>query len=513
MSTMRSLAVLFILALTASTTQAQDVLVLASKEFQPALKGWLQHRKAQGHEIAVRAPTDDIRALVREVHEESGQKLRFVLLLGDVQHVPCAYVPAVIIRQWDRATRIATDNPYADLDDDEMPDLAIGRLPADSVEEARSMLERVVAFEQNADLSSWRRKLNIITGTGGYGQMADLALEMLARQFLKDHIPPAYEVTLTYAKPDSPFCAPPAEFADTVIERINEGALVVAYVGHGNSETVDTFLHGPKRYPIFNLDHVESVATRKGPPLMVFVACSTGKYDTGRDCLAELVLKQPRGPIGVIASSRVSTPYSNGILAKEVMDQLFIARAPTAGELLMQAKRRLMEPREGDKQRELLEKMAGSFYEKSAQKRADDRAEHLHLYQLFGDPCMRIPYPEPLELEIPDQVEAGRGLRFAGRAPFPGTLELELVAARDIAFTRPRGKKQTDEDFRRVYDAANNRTVARTALRVEAGAFEGMLQVPEDLAPGTYIARIFAAGQKSTAIGGKRIKVVEKKKE
>ncbi len=510
---MRTLAVLFILALTASTALAQDVLVVAPKEFHAALKSWLQHRKAQGYEIAVRAPTDDTRALVREVHEESGEKLRFVLLLGDVQHVPCRYVPAVIIRKWGRATRIATDNPYADLDDDEVPDLAIGRLPADSVEEARSMLERVVAFEQNADQSSWRRKLNIITGTGGFGQMADLALEMLARQLLKERVPPAYEVTLTYAKPDSPFCAPPAEFADTVVERINEGALVVAYVGHGNSETVDSFFHGPKRYPIFNVDHVESVAARKGPPLTLFVACSTGQYDTGRDCLAELVLKRPRGPIGVIASSRVSTPYSNGILAKEVMDQLFRERAPTAGELLMQAKRRLMEPLEGDKQRALLETMAASFYEKSAQKRADDRAEHLHLYQLFGDPCMRIPYPDALELEIPDQVEAGKGLRFAGRAPFAGTLELELTAARDIAYTRPRTKKRTDEDFRRVYDAANNRTVARTALRVEAGAFEGTLPVPPDLAPGTYIARVFAAGNKATAVGGRRIKVVAQKKE
>ena len=49
--------------------------------------------------------------------------------------VPTHLVPAQINVRWGSEPEIATDNRYADLDDDGVPDVAVGRLPADTPDE------------------------------------------------------------------------------------------------------------------------------------------------------------------------------------------------------------------------------------------------------------------------------------------------------------------------------------------------------------------------------------------
>ena len=65
-------------------------------------------------------------------------------------------VPDVFPRSWprrkstcggSRTPEIATDNWYADLDDDGVPDLAIGRLPADSPQDLAVMVAKILAYE------------------------------------------------------------------------------------------------------------------------------------------------------------------------------------------------------------------------------------------------------------------------------------------------------------------------------------------------------------------------------
>jgi hypothetical protein len=101
-------------------------------------------RESQGHTVAVRRPKRDPVAQVKQVHEASGGALRFVLLLGDVKRIACTYSPGQSIKLWERDPRIASDNQLADLDGDGVPDLAVGRLPADDLAEATTMIRKVV---------------------------------------------------------------------------------------------------------------------------------------------------------------------------------------------------------------------------------------------------------------------------------------------------------------------------------------------------------------------------------
>jgi hypothetical protein len=493
----------------ASSAFAQDVLVVTPKEFDASLAAWKAYREKQGLAVAVREPGDDVGATVRDTYAKSGKKLRFVVLVGDVDKVPCAHVTRTATGLIDGVSPdpdIATDATYADVDGDGLPDLAVGRVPADTGEEARAYLDRAVAYETDTDFGVWRRKLDVVAGAGGFGPMVDMALEKLSNDLLS-RVTPSVDVTMTYANPFSPYCPPPAEFADYAVRRWNEGALVVAYVGHGSTRNVDWCRVGKTLYPILGIEQVKHVAAEHGAPISIFVACWTGQMDGDKGCLAEEMLKRPKGPIAVIASSRVSSPYSNGVLAKEMLDALYVGDAPTVGELLTEMKRRILDAAPGDEMREHLEKLAAAMYEKEPEKRRQDRADHLNLYNLFGDPCVRIARPARMTVAAPATAVPGTSLTVTGHADFDGTAIVELVRRHEPPPKAPPGGKKTAEEFRAVYDAANSHGVAKTEVAVKKGDFTAAIAVPADAAPGQAAVRVYLTGKAASAAGGAELTI------
>ncbi|MHC4548220.1 MAG: C25 family cysteine peptidase [Planctomycetota bacterium] len=492
------------LLLFCATLQAQDLLVIAPQELQPALKGWREHREGQGHRIAVHAPEPELAALVKRIHRASGGKLRFVLLLGDVKRVACAYVPARAIKPWERDPRIATDNPLADLDGDGLPELAVGRLPADDLAEAATMLRKVVAYEKSTDFSPWRRRLNLIAGVGGFGRFADWALEQATITVMRNVVPAAYDVHVTHANERSPFCPPPAKAAEAALERFNEGALFVAYVGHGTRHALDRMHYRNRWFDIFTEDHAYRLQARRGAPIVFFCACSTGHLDAVPDSLAEIALKQPAGPVAIYAASRISMPYANGMLAKELIDVVVRGRAGTVGEALREAKHRLMLPVERwDETRKALEQLA--FIYQTPEKRRQERAEHLHLYNLLGDPATRIPHPAPLQLEGPEEIVRGGRLKIVGRTEVAGKVLVELVRERSPLV--PQRDGDDDDAFARAYARANAWVKSSATTTVDRGRFAVELEVPADLNPGPYHVRAYVAGTPGAAMGARAVRV------
>ncbi|MDH3591327.1 MAG: C25 family cysteine peptidase, partial [Planctomycetota bacterium] len=209
---MKRLLTVFLLA---SAVSAADTLVIAPKEFHGALTPWLKHRRAQGHDVEVQVPQADLRKQVRTAHGHYAGRLRFLVLVGDVKRIPCTYSPGVIIKPYERDPRIANDNAIADVDGDHLPDLAVGRVPADSAAEARAMLARAIAFETDQDFGAWRRRINVVAGTGGFGPALDAILEGVATNFLSKSVPAAYDLHVTYANENSPFCPPPSRLSET----------------------------------------------------------------------------------------------------------------------------------------------------------------------------------------------------------------------------------------------------------------------------------------------------------
>src|SRR4051794_15816797 len=199
--------ILALLAL-AADVPAADVAVVCPKEYRAAPAPWLDHRKAQGHvvELLESGTAAEIQKKIRAI--ASGGKLTHIVLVGDADVprnqgerrsvVPTFKLKAEVNVKFGSEADIAADNPYADLDDDGLPDVAIGRLSVDRPDQLAQIVRKIIAYETQADHGPWRQRVNLVAGVGGFGALVDTTIEMTAKKFLCDSVPSSYSTTMTY---------------------------------------------------------------------------------------------------------------------------------------------------------------------------------------------------------------------------------------------------------------------------------------------------------------------------
>jgi hypothetical protein len=377
--------------------------------------------------------------------------------------------------------------------------------------------------------------VNFVAGVGGFGTVADSVLEFATKRFLTDGVPASYSTTMTYGSWRSPFCPDPRRFHETTVERLNEGCLFWVYIGHGQRRGVDRVQTPWSDHHILEAADMDKIAARQGAPIAIFLSCYTGAYDGPQDCLGEELLKTPGGPVAVIAGSRVTMPYAMAVLAHGMLDEYFRERRLTIGEVLQSAKLRMARFEAGDSDpapvpspeavssnsaapaaggvlalshtetRRLIDAV-GAVVSPSSDQLPAERMEHLSLFNLLGDPLLRLPQPAPIELTVSDTVYAGESVEAAGTAPIAGRYTVELVCRRDL-FKRPLpSRSQYDAspaalaEFQKVYEKANDRVWASRSFDSPGGEFRIRLPIPP-AAAGSCHVRVFAEGESQFALG------------
>jgi len=340
-------------------TESSPLALVQSKqraEVQEALAPWIEHRQAQGHQIAMLSNLGSPGEIREQVYElASGGKLKYLVIVGDADPrmyrdrqvrgrcVPVHYSRAIVNVKFGSSPEIATDNWYADLDDDRVPDLAVGRLACDSPEEVQLVVSKILAYERSRDFGAWRRQVHFVAGLGGFGAVADTVMEAAAKSLINNGVPSAFCTTMTYGSWQSPYCPDPRDFRRVTLERLNEGSLFWVYLGHGQQRSVDE-VHVPGgRFPILSADDASELASRHGATIACFLACYSGAYDLPQDCLGEELLRTEGGPVAILCGSRVTMPYAMTVMGSELLSQVFTHQAPTLGDALLGAKRRMME--------------------------------------------------------------------------------------------------------------------------------------------------------------------------
>ena len=477
---------------------APDVLVVCPAEFRAVLAPWAAYRRSQGHELLVIQPpatAAEVQTAVRRA--AASGRLKYLVLVGDVPSagekptprrpttVPTQYVQAKVNTRWGSEPWIATDQVYADTNGDQVPDLAVGRIPADSADELAAVVRKVLRYEQQAEHGLWQRRIEVVAGQGGFGRVADRLVEAAGRQVLEQTIPAGYAIGQTWANPASPHCPPPGEICPLVRRQLDEGCLAWVYLGHGWHTELDRVATPAGARPLLCLADVPRLTCGAESPLAVLVACYTGAFDAPQDCLGEELLLAEHGPVAVIAATRVSMPYGNAVLGCELLRSCFRDEAATVGDMLRTARARTLADAPGDPLRTSLDGLARGLSPPPVDL-ATERREHVMMYQLIGDPLLRLCRPHELPLETSAEVAAGEVLTIDGRSDVPGECLVELTASRE---------RQADDG-----------PLARIARHVEAGPFQVTLTVPQD-ALGLCTVRAFVAGQQESAPGAAAVAV------
>lgn len=506
--------------LAARPTAEPDTLVVCPDGFRPALAAWVEHRTNQGRRISFVRPRRDPRHVRAAIRNRAGPHLQHIVLVGDATPeagtpgpdglVPTFHVRARVNIHWGSEPHIASDDRYADLDADGIPDVAIGRLSCDSPDELRQIVRRIIQYETSRDFGRWRRRINFVAGVGNFGAVADRTLELATRAVLRQHIPPAYSVSMTYASPSSPYCPHPLNLRRTALERFNEGCLFWAYVGHGHVRSLDT----PAMHcdPLLAHGDTPLLNCRRGHPIAALWCCYAGAFDAAEDCLAEQMLAAPGGPVAVLAGSRVTMPYGMAVLGSELLHALFRDRHDCLGTAVLHAKQQLVCADAPTAQRAALDQIAASLSPHPAQLE-QQRREHVHLFNLLGDPLLRIKAAQPVRVSAPRVAAVGQRVTICVDSPIPGRAVVELARPRGSlppksrsTPPRPHPGSQPPEATLRTYREANDTRLTSTEMHVGAGQFQAALRVPAD-ARGRCRVRIFVKGADHFAVGSAPLRI------
>src|SRR5688500_16828767 len=151
-------SVLLAFFLVSADVSPVDAVIVAPREFLPALQPLVEHRLRQGHRFVHVPNTGSAAHIKAAVRQRSAcGRLKYLLLVGDAEpgvrtnssaasrSVPTHLHAAKVNVQFGSEPQIASDNWYADLDDDHLPDLAVGRIPADSPAEVSRIVAKILA--------------------------------------------------------------------------------------------------------------------------------------------------------------------------------------------------------------------------------------------------------------------------------------------------------------------------------------------------------------------------------
>ena len=521
---------------TAAAEEAPDAVVICPRTFVSALEPLLAHRHAQGHRFTY-VPNNwspaEIKAGIKKAADRG--KLKYVLLVGDAEPgaatnvltrqrcIPAYYVDAKVNVKFGSEPQIATDNWYADLDDDNIPDLAIGRIPADTPKQVADVVAKIIAYENSLDFGEWRQRINFVAGVGGFGGVIDPMIEATTRKFLTDGIPSGYTTNMTYGSWRSPFCPDPRKFHEVSVQQHNDGCLFWVYIGHGQHNALDRVVVPGARFHILDVNDAHKLKCQNRAPIAVMLACYTAAYDAEEDCLAETMINAPGGPVAVYGGSRVTMPYAMAVMGSAMMEQYFKQRPETLGEAVLNAKREMVKPLDEtnplkNTNRLLLDGLA-SVMSPTRTSLNEERLEHLHLFNLIGDPMTKLAHPENVTLTAPRDANPGQTIEVTGESTLAGRAVLELCCRRDCFKSELPARDHFDPSnaglatMQPIYEQANDRSWAKYQLQLPAGAFTTKIVVPQECLGACHV-RIFVQGEKAHALGSanlyvKPVKLVE----
>ncbi len=414
-----------------------------------------------------------IRDFLKYAYENWAVPPRYALLFGSgdfdyrniIDSMDRNYIPPFQTLERYEGDSRAWDDWYGIVSgDDDLIDIAIGRLPVRSPDHAESIVQKIIDYKNTPDFGDWRNEITLVAddiiGDSNWGVEREHTdgCEFIAREY----IPPTFNINKIYLIEYPPVYTAsitgirkPAAQQD-IIESINRGCLIINYIGHGR---YDLWAHEV----VLDMDtDLQKINNGKKQALWIAGTCYFGRFDNpAYECMTEeLINMEGNGAIAVIAAARLVGSNQNITFNKELYKKLF----PTAHHKL----------RLGDAL--------------SAAKNSRGNYQNDQKLILFADPTMHLANPEYQAKIIdfsPDSIKALSQMRISGKVEkngepwnvFNGKI---LVKSFD---SKKRRVYQIDEGNILKYELPGN-TIFRGTASVENGFFDINFIVPKDITYG-----------------------------
>jgi hypothetical protein len=315
-----------------------DLVMISHRDFLESLRPLKNLRESQGLAVALVDVEDlydefsfgnktpqALRDFLSLSKRQWRKAPRFVLLVGDASFDPRNYlglgdfdfVPTKLI---DTAyLETASDDWFVDFNGDGLPGMAVGRLPVQTVKEAALVVSKIVGYERSGRVNE---ALLVADKTEKEFDFEAALLEVKAL------VAPSMNVREIFRGN----FGSDAEAKEELLRGINQGPLLVNYMGHGSAEIW--------RGSLLTSDDAEALTNGVGLSFFVNMTCLNGLFqDPHGDCLAESLLRAGQGgAIAVWTSSGMTEPGGQAIMNKELIHLLFMGESLTLGEAIVRAK-------------------------------------------------------------------------------------------------------------------------------------------------------------------------------
>lgn len=340
-------------------TNAADFIIVTHRNFRAAAERLAALRRASELRVAVvdvedaydeftygTCKPEAIKALLTHARTNWLRKPKYVLFIGDATHDPRNYlglgnfdfVPTKLGQTFFFET--ALDNWFVDADGDNLPELALGRLPVRTAAQADALIAKIISFRPTA---APRGALLV-------SDRAQPGLDFRAENERLAALLPASMTKQFIGRDDGA----PGQVRELIINRVNQTMpLLVNWLGHGSTQvwTGDGLLRSQDA----------PVLTNTAKSLFVMTTCLNGYFtDPTQTGLSEAVLvDSPGGAFGTVGTSALIFPEP-ALLFNQALFRALFAESKTLGEAM------------------------------TAARVASGDADVRNSFVLFGDPTMRV---------------------------------------------------------------------------------------------------------------------------
>jgi hypothetical protein len=390
---------------------AADYLVIAHPAFieSAGLDELIQRRQAQGYHVLKvnlqnvfdefsygRATPEGLKSFLDYAyHHWQDPGLKFVLLVGDGSRNrrragmdSLDFVPVYLRQTFDYGAT-ASDHWYACLEgDDDIADIALGRLPVRSVDECDILSRKIIRYETESEPGAWQNRLLFVGGNFS----AQAPFDRQVRQ-LVSAAPAAYEnrLLLSRKQPGTDF-DPHYGGTANLLDYLDQGCSVINFHGHGGGGIwADNGL--------LRIEDVSRIYGRNRLPFVMSMTCFTGAFESPviHSLADALLFHEQAGSMAFLGASGKSWVYNDYYLQREILAALYQTPTLPVGELIRRGKTRYQF------------KYSNPYV-----------LSEVHQYHLLGDPAMCLNLPGDT-LSVSSErvlVQAGDSLHITVDFPF-----------------------------------------------------------------------------------------------
>ena len=367
-------------------------------------------------------------------------------------------------------------------------DVAVGRFPARTEEEAKVLVDKTIAYAGNAQAGAWQNTVCFMGDDGDYNRHMDDA-EAVARLVQQNW--PDFQLKRihwdAYQRTSSSTGFSYPDVTQLIRQQMQNGALIMNYTGHGAPYTLS-------HEQVLHLTDFTTTADMR-LPLWLTASCDIMPFDGQEENIGETaMMNKTGGAIAFYGTTRTVYSYYNRymnlsftsyVLAKDEQGTPY-----TIGEAARLAKNRLLTPKNG----------IGTDY----------TANKLQ-YSLLGDPALRLAMPTAQVVidsingadvsKTTVELKAGKVVTVKGhiadQPSFNGTVTLTVQDVEQLVTCRMNSTEKIDTAFK-YRDRLN--TLYSGSDSIRNGQFTLTFALPKDISytDGTGMMKAYAVSSDKT---------------